>query len=89
MGMGMGAQDPSTQFDSQYGSSTLDDGTHHAGMHSPQDIGFNTYGSGMGGHGSSNINAGPHQSRLANKLDPRVDSDLGKIVPSSSTKRLC
>jgi hypothetical protein len=35
------------------------------------------------GYGSSNTgsrtaNAGPHDSKLANKLDPRVDSDLGK-----------
>jgi len=46
-----------------------------------------TYGStAMGGDdltsatqpGSSGINAGPHDSKLANKMDPRVDSDLGK-----------
>lgn len=44
-----------------------------------------TYGSNTaGGYGSSNTgssttNAGPHDSKLANKLDPRVDSDLGKL----------
>jgi hypothetical protein len=26
---------------------------------------------------SSDLNAGPHDSRTANKMDPRVDSDLG------------
>lgn len=26
---------------------------------------------------SSDINAGPHDSKMANKMDPRVDSDLG------------
>lgn len=26
---------------------------------------------------SAEINAGPHNSKIANKLDPRVDSDLG------------
>ena len=29
--------------------------------------------------GSSGINAGPHGSKMANKMDPRVDSDLGKL----------
>jgi hypothetical protein len=43
-----------------------------------------TYGSNTaGGYGSSNTgsstNAGPHDSNLANKVDPRVDSDLGKL----------
>ena len=44
-----------------------------------------TYGSNTaGGYGSTNtgsnkINAGPHDSKLANKADPRVDSDLGKL----------
>jgi hypothetical protein len=33
------------------------------------------YGStGMGG----DVNAGPHDSKLGNKMDPRVDSDMGK-----------
>ena len=29
--------------------------------------------------GSSGMNAGPHDSKLANKMDPRVDSDMGKL----------
>jgi len=33
------------------------------------------YGSTETGGGGSNVNAGPHDSKLANKLDPRVDSD--------------
>lgn len=37
-----------------------------------------TYGSGM--TGTNTVNAGPHNSKLANKMDPRVDSDLGKLV---------
>jgi hypothetical protein len=28
---------------------------------------------------ANTTNAGPHNSKLANKLDPRVDSDLGKL----------
>jgi len=28
------------------------------------------------GGGGSNVNAGPHDSKMANKLDPRVDSDM-------------
>lgn len=35
------------------------------------------YGSSGTGHGSTT--AGPHSSDLANKADPRVDSDRGKI----------
>lgn len=35
-----------------------------------------THGTGStGGYGSSNTTAGPHSSNLANKADPRVDSD--------------
>lgn len=51
-----------------------------------------TYGStGMGGYGSTratsagsdNVNPGPHDSKLANKMDPRLDSDMGKpsLIP--------
>lgn len=29
--------------------------------------------------GATTTNAGPHDSKVANKLDPRVDSDLGKF----------
>lgn len=43
-------------------------------------------------HGSRNINAGLHGSKWANKLDPRVDSDLGKVnrpfVPFSTARNL-
>ena len=35
----------------------------------------NTYTSNEYGTGSTN--AGPHNSNIANKMDPRVDSDLG------------
>lgn len=28
--------------------------------------------------GSSDMHSGPHDSKLANKMDPRVDSDMGK-----------
>lgn len=44
--------------------------------------GNSTYGSGVTGgttgtgYGNTSTNAGPHDSNLANKLDPRVDSDL-------------
>lgn len=34
---------------------------------------------------SADMNAGPHRSNLANKLDPRVDSDLGNIETASLT----
>lgn len=32
-------------------------------------------GGGMGGYGSSSATGGPHQSNVANRMDPRVDSD--------------
>lgn len=63
-------------------------GTIHDSRKGPIDVGPGTsenYGSNTaGGYGSSNtgsskINAGPHDSKLANKADPRVDSDLGKF----------
>lgn len=34
------------------------------------------FGGGHDGLGSTNQTAGPHSSNLANKLDPRVDSDM-------------
>jgi hypothetical protein len=34
------------------------------------------YGTGSTGYGTGSTNAGPHDSNMANKLDPRVDSDL-------------
>jgi len=40
------------------------------------------YGSGTttgAGYGSSNTTAGPHSSNLANKVDPRVDSDRSNV----------
>ena len=42
------------------------------------------YGSTAMGGGGSNVNAGPHDSKMANKMDPRVDSDMGK--PSRALK---
>ena len=47
--------------------------------HAP--LGGTTAGTGYGSHGTtgygSNTTAGPHDSNLANKADPRVDSDRG------------
>lgn len=44
-----------------------------------QDGGAATQAHGTAGFGSHTAaNAGPHSSNLANKLDPRVDSDLGR-----------
>lgn len=39
------------------------------------------YGSGTTGYGSTGTHstAGPHSSNLANKADPRVDSDRGML----------
>ena len=39
------------------------------------------YGTGSTGYGSTGTHTttGPHSSNLANKADPRVDSDLGQL----------
>lgn len=49
-------------------------GTTHGRGNQGTARGPDTYGTGTTGP-----NAGPHNSKLANKLDPRVDSDLGKL----------
>jgi len=52
-------------------------GAHHTGATSglTGTTGTTGYGSGTTGYGSGSTNAGPHDSNVANKLDPRVDSD--------------
>jgi hypothetical protein len=58
------------------------DGSHNTGAgyssntHSGTHTGNNVGGTGFGGGVSHSTNAGPHDSNLANKADPRVDSDL-------------
>ena len=62
---------------SGYGSSGYDRSTGSSGL-----AGSGTVGSGYGSSGTDNArstNAGPHSSNLANKADPRVDSDLGRL----------
>lgn len=51
------------------------------GVYGPGAETSNTYGSSnTGHHGSSNRTAGPHESNLVNKVDPRVDSDRGECM---------
>lgn len=54
-----------------YGSS----GTGTTGGYGSTGTGLGSTGLGSTGHSST---AGPHSSNLANKADPRVDSDRGK-----------
>ncbi|KAI3179059.1 hypothetical protein DTO046C5_2320 [Penicillium roqueforti] len=85
-GSGPGYETSSTTGAGGHGSGTgTGTGTIHDSRKGPIDVGPGTsenYGSNTaGGYGSSNtgsskINAGPHDSKLANKADPRVDSDL-------------
>jgi len=57
-----------------YGTTT---GSGLTGSHNTTGAGYGTTGTTTGaGYGSSNTTAGPHSSNLANKVDPRVDSDL-------------
>jgi len=57
-----------------YGTTT---GSGLTGSHNATGAGYGTTGTTTGaGYGSSNTTAGPHSSNLANKIDPRVDSDL-------------
>jgi len=53
-------------------SSTLGSASHTGGTSTGNHVG----GTGFSGGISNSTNAGPHNSNLANKLDPRVDSDL-------------
>ncbi|KAL2758059.1 hypothetical protein ACRALDRAFT_1061307 [Sodiomyces alcalophilus JCM 7366] len=85
----------STRSGNTYGSSTT--GGYGASGTTRSE---NTYGSGTtgttgtmgttgttgtGGYGSSNTRAGPHQSDMANKMDPRVDSDRdNRAAPGAS-----
>ena len=46
--------------------------------------GRHTDSSGYGTHSAGTAGAGPHSSNLANKADPRVDSDLGRSIFSIS-----
>jgi len=52
-------------------------GTHTTGTHTGAHTGTGTHTSGFGTGGThpQSTTAGPHDSNLANKLDPRVDSD--------------
>jgi len=52
-------------------------GTHSTGGYGSTGVG-NTHSTGTGHHlpGPADNTAGPHSSNMANKLDPRVDSDL-------------
>merc|ERR1711939_942115 len=75
-----------------YGSSTTgthggigSTGTHgtHGGVGSTgvgsTGVGHSTHGTGVSatpGSGNTNKTAGPHNSDMLNKLDPRVDSDM-------------
>lgn len=73
---GAGAYGTGAGTGNTYGSSTGSGlGGHSSGTHTGSDA----YGSSnTGNYGSGNINAGPHDSKLANKADPRVDSDRGE-----------
>jgi hypothetical protein len=71
--------DPRVDSSATYGAgqsgTTGTHGTHgtHSGV---TGSGYNTTTTGDRGGLSNSTNAGPHNSNVANKLDPRVDSDL-------------
>jgi hypothetical protein len=51
----------------------------HRDNYSDPRFGGDSYGSNTT-RGEGNTNAGPHESRTANKMDPRVDSDQGMLA---------
>ncbi|KAF3353574.1 hypothetical protein VdG1_08241 [Verticillium dahliae VDG1] len=55
-----------------YGSSTTGSGGIGSGA---TGVGASATGLGSSGYGNTSTNTGPHDSNLANKADPRVDSD--------------
>jgi len=60
------------------GTHTTGTHTHATGTHTGTGAGYSGAGSrvtGSGAIGTGSTNAGPHNSNIANKLDPRVDSD--------------
>lgn len=57
---------------------TLTDGRAVHGNTGYSATGMNTGSNAMGNYSTiGSTNAGPHNSNIANKMDPRVDSDLG------------
>lgn len=62
------------------------DGGRNMGLN--QTTGHGTGAPGIGGTTTGSTNAGPHSSSLANKADPRVDSDLGMFIASKSTPNI-
>jgi hypothetical protein len=79
---GMGSTSSGTHHDSRKGPMDIGSTGGHYGAGSDNYGSSNVGGYGStntGSHGSSTINAGPHDSKIANKMDPRVDSDLGKL----------
>jgi hypothetical protein len=62
----------------QYGSNTGSGLTGSHGTHNTGSGLTGTHGAhgGTVGSGNSNTTAGPHNSDMLNKVDPRVDSDL-------------
>jgi hypothetical protein len=71
------AKEPDT-----YGSTTGGRTTHGLGNQGAA-RGPDTYGSTT--TGANTVNAGPHDSKAANKLDPRVDSDLDHRAQKTGT----
>jgi hypothetical protein len=60
-----------------HGHSTAATGTHAHNVTTTGGYGSSNYGSSQTpGSGDANKTAGPHNSNLLNKLDPRVDSDM-------------
>jgi len=60
----------------QTGTGVGNHGVGGTGVGSTTGTGYGSTGTGDRGGLSSSTNAGPHNSNLANKADPRVDSDL-------------
>ena len=80
---GKSQPDPHTSFAKnalEYDNTgTTGAGSHLSGSNNSGLTGQNTSGSTGSGITGSNTTAGPHSSNLGNEVDPRVDSDLGKL----------
>ena len=77
-GHGQGLAGSGNYSSDNYGSDSQRAGNPGYGS-ADSGTGYGTTSSGLGSTGASTT-AGPHSSDLANKADPRVDSDLGKIL---------
>jgi hypothetical protein len=87
--------DPRVDSDNSRLGSSNTSGLGSSGALGSESTGYGSSNTGLGssgalgssstGYGSSSTTSGPHSSNLANKVDPRVDSDNSRLESSSTS----